>query len=146
MKSLFEYKHFHFIGIGGISMSALAGLMNAFNKKVSGSDASLSQAYSLAQKGVKLFKGYKKSHLGDCDIVVYNLAIPPDNIELVEAKKRNLTVVSRAVFLGFLSRIFDNVVAVLGTHGKTTTTAMIGAVLMTAGVLPTVHLVEVLRP
>lgn len=121
-------------------MSALAGIMNAFNKKVSGSDTSLVQAEKLAGKGVRLFNGYRKNNLGDSDIVIYNLAISPQNIELIEAKKRNLTTVNRAVFLGYLSRIFENVIAISGTHGKTTTTAMIGAVLVRAGLLPTIHL------
>ena len=111
----------HFIGIGGISMSALAEI--CINKKynVSGSDMHGSElTEKLASQGAKIFIGHAKENISDdIDIVVYTAAIHPDNPELIEAKNKNKLTINRAAFLGQLMREYKNSIAVSGTHGKT---------------------------
>ena len=130
----------HFIGIGGISMSALAEI--CLNKKynVSGSDMHGSElTQKLESQGAKIFIGHAKENISDdIDIVVYTAAIHPDNPELVEAKNKNKLTINRAAFLGQLMREYKNSIAVSGTHGKTTTTSMLSTVFEHAQLDPTI--------
>lgn len=126
-----DYKYIHFIGVGGISMSGLAQLLLAKGYEVSGSDRSDSKIINhLRELGVKISVGQKKENITNPDLVIYTDAILDDNEELIAAKKLNVPVVTRGVFLGALMRNYKNSIAVSGSHGKSTTTSMISKILM----------------
>ena len=134
-------KKFHFIGIGGISMSGLA-FMLAFNKVyVQGSDLSQNQeTQKLEKQGVKVFYEHKKENIKNIDIVVYTSAIKEDNEELVQARVDNKIILKRAELLGLIASLYKYVIAISGSHGKTTATAMIAEILMQAKKNPTIHI------
>lgn len=126
-----DFKYVHFIGVGGISMSGLAQLLLAKGYDVSGSDRSDSKIINhLRELGVKISIGQKKENITNPDLVVYTDAILDDNEELIAAKKLNVPVVTRGVFLGALMRNYKNSIAVSGSHGKSTTTSMISKILI----------------
>jgi len=128
----------HFIGIGGIGMSGIAGLMKSLGFTVRGSDvAENANVQALRAAGVPVAIGHRPDNLGEARVVVFSSAVKPDNPELVEARARRLPVVRRADMLAELMR-FKRAIAVAGTHGKTTTTAMIAALFEAAGLDPTV--------
>jgi len=130
----------HFIGIGGIGMSGIAELLHALGYRVQGSDANAANpnVKRLREKGIQVFAGaHRAENLGEADIVVVSTAIKPDNPELMEARRRHLPVVRRAEMLAELMR-FRNAVAVGGTHGKTTTTSLVGQLLTAGGLDPTI--------
>lgn len=129
----------HFIGVGGIGMSAVAKLMKVLGKEVTGSDVYPSEiTEELEKMGVKIFRGhYFQQVPDDVDLVVFSSAVPEDNPERQRAKELNTIELSYFEFLGEYSR--DKfTIAVSGTHGKSTTTAMIGKILVDAGLDPTV--------
>ena len=128
----------HFIGIGGIGMSGIAEVLLSLGYTIQGSDARLSEITKrLSSLGARIFDGHDKSNLNNAEVVVISSAIKTENIELEEAYLRSLPVVSRAEMLAELMRLKSNI-AVAGTHGKTTTTTMVSAVLDAGGVDPTV--------
>lgn len=121
----------HFIGIGGISMSGIAALLLSKGYKVSGSDRSLSKiTQHLIDEGAEVYIGQKASNIKDPDLVIYTDAILDDNEELIAARKLDIPVVSRGVFLGALMRNYENSIAVSGSHGKSTATSMISKILL----------------
>jgi UDP-N-acetylmuramate--alanine ligase len=124
----------HLIGIGGAGLSAIATVLLQQGYRVSGSDRETSAATArLAQQGATVFIGHRPENLaGSIDTVVISSAIPADNPELVEARRRGLPVVKRAEWLGQMMQAKTGL-AVAGTHGKTTTTAMIAFILQQAG-------------
>ncbi len=127
----------HFIGIGGAGMSGIALVLRRLGHQVSGSDLKSSRYVSLLEEeGVPVTIGHSPDNLGDPDVVVISSAVPPHNVELQEARRRGLLVVKRAQALAWLMGSGRGI-AVCGTHGKTTTTSMIGRVLMAAGLDPT---------
>ncbi|NLW16564.1 MAG: UDP-N-acetylmuramate--L-alanine ligase [Firmicutes bacterium] len=129
----------HFIGIGGISMSALALILLQRGWQVSGSDLKQSaQTDKLIQHGATVYIGHNAAHIEGAKYVVYTSAIPPDNVELVAAHKNQIPVFTRAELLGALMAEAKCGIAVAGSHGKTTTTAMIGLMLTHARLEPTV--------
>ena len=130
----------HFIGIGGISMSALAEICLNKGYSVSGSDMSRSpMTEKLESQGAKIYIGQKKENIVDeLDIVVYTAAIHPDNEELLAAKDKNILTINRAVFLGQIMREYKNSIAVSGTHGKTTTTSMLSTIFDSTNLDPTI--------
>jgi len=128
----------HFIGIGGIGMSGIAEVMATLDYKVQGSD--LTDNYNVARlrkAGIDVHIGHKAENLGDAQVVVVSSAVKDDNPELVEARNRYLPVVRRAEMLAELMR-FKSCVAVGGTHGKTTTTSLVAALLDAGNLDPTV--------
>lgn len=132
---------YHFIGICGASMSALAVYLKEKGNYVQGSDISnLEMQKKLTEHNIKVFNCHKKENLNDCDVVVYNYAIDQDNEELKTAKKRKLKVISRAELLGQISSTYKNVISISGSHGKTTTTAMLYSCLSCANLNPTLHI------
>lgn len=134
-----KIKSIYFVGIGGISMSALAKLMKSKQKHVCGCDDNLSPiTQSLNQNEITVFKHYNEEAIKNCDLVVYTNAISQNNINLTFAKKLNKPILERAEFLGEVCKLYKNVVAICGTHGKTTTTAMIAHILQDKN--PTVHI------
>ncbi|MFZ2620530.1 MAG: UDP-N-acetylmuramate--L-alanine ligase [Alphaproteobacteria bacterium] len=124
----------HFIGMGGIGMSGLAEVLYKQGFKVQGSDgASSYNTDRLAKLGVKTFIGHDAKNLPNQGVVVLSTAIKPNNVELVEAEKRGLTIMHRADILAEIMKHFKTI-AVSGTHGKTSTTGLIWAALQAAGV------------
>jgi len=131
-------KKVHFIGIGGISMSALAEILLKYGYKVSGSDKTRSHITDKLEKlGAKIFIGHDVKNIQDADIIVYTAAIKDDNPELIEARNKNLLIFDRAEFLGQIMKRYKKGIAVAGTHGKTTTTSLISLMLLNAKVDPT---------
>ncbi|MPT47566.1 MAG: UDP-N-acetylmuramate--L-alanine ligase [Sphingobium sp.] len=128
----------HFIGIGGIGMSGIAEVMHNLGYKVQGSD--VAEGYvveGLRKRGIKVMIGHKAENLGDAAVVVTSTAIKRGNPEVELALENRIPVVRRAEMLAELMRL-KSTVAVAGTHGKTTTTSMVAALLDAGGVDPTV--------
>lgn len=136
----------HFIGIGGAGMSALAHLMLARERRVSGSDLYHSEATrSLEAAGARLAYGHAAANVpSDAEAVVYTVAVDGKNSELAEAKTRGLPLFTYAEFLGLVSR-GSKTIAISGTHGKTSTTGMIARILRDAGLDPSVIVGGTLR-
>ena len=125
--------HIHLVGIGGAGLSAIATVLIERGYRVSGSDQTESDTTrALRQPGVAVFIGHRAENVGEAALVVASSAIREDNVELIAARARGLPVHKRARFLGWLLRDALSV-AVAGTHGKTTTTAMIASILVGAG-------------
>ena len=128
----------HFIGIGGIGMSGIAEVLCNLGYKVQGSDASESyNTQRLKGYGIEIFIGHAAEHVEKASVVVISSAIKADNPELIAARAARLPVVRRAEMLAELMR-FKMAIAVAGTHGKTTTTALTAAMLEAANLQPTV--------
>jgi UDP-N-acetylmuramate--alanine ligase len=134
----FDLGPIHFVGIGGIGMSGIAEIMLRIGYAVHGSDAKASaNTERLESLGAKIFIGHDADHLDGASAVVFSTAIKADNPEIVAARERRLPLVRRAEMLAELMRLQFSV-AVGGTHGKTTTTSMIAALLDAGGMDPTV--------
>ncbi|MBO3760853.1 UDP-N-acetylmuramate--L-alanine ligase [Ciceribacter sp. L1K22] len=128
----------HFIGIGGIGMSGIAEVLHNLGHKVQGSDQSDSaNVQRLRAKGIEVFVGHEAANLGEAEVVVVSTAIKKNNPELIAAREKLLPIVRRAEMLAELMR-FRNAIAIGGTHGKTTTTSMVAALLDAGGLDPTV--------
>ena len=128
----------HFIGIGGIGMSGIAEVLLNIGYVVQGSDAADSaNVKRLREKGAKISVGHSAAELGEAAVVVVSTAIRRDNPELVAARARRLPIVRRAEMLAELMRL-KRCVAVGGTHGKTTTTSLVAALVDAGGFDPTV--------
>ncbi len=139
MCNLNDYKSIYFVGVGGISMSALAKLMKSKGKFVCGCDDVLSDiTKKLETFGIPVYLNFCEQALKECELVVYTNAIQQNNKNLVLAKKLKKPILERAEFLGLVCKEYKTVIAVCGTHGKTTTTAMIAHILKDKN--PTVHI------
>jgi UDP-N-acetylmuramate--alanine ligase len=127
----------HFIGVGGIGLSAIAKILLERGYQVSGSDLQSSPlTANLEALGASIHQGHAAENLGPADLVIMSSAIPPENPEVVAARQRGIPVIKRDQMLG---RMMEGRygIAVAGTHGKTTTTAMIAWLLTQAGLAPT---------
>ncbi|MBX3480421.1 MAG: UDP-N-acetylmuramate--L-alanine ligase [Caulobacter sp.] len=134
----FELGPVHFIGIGGIGMSGIAEIMIRIGYTVQGSDMKRSaNTDRLEQLGAKIFIGHAPAHVEGASAIVYSTAVKPDNPEMVAGRERRLPLVRRAEMLAELMRLQFSV-GVAGTHGKTTTTSMVAALLDAGGLDPTV--------
>ncbi|CAH0341290.1 UDP-N-acetylmuramate--L-alanine ligase [Rhizobium sp. CECT 9324] len=128
----------HFIGIGGIGMSGIAEVLHNLGHRVQGSDQSDSaNVQRLRAKGIEVFVGHTAENLGEAEVVVVSTAIKKNNAELMAAREKLLPIVRRAEMLAELMR-FRNAIAIGGTHGKTTTTSMVAALLDAGQMDPTV--------
>src|SRR5207248_2026431 len=128
----------HFVGIGGIGMSGIAEVLHNLGYRVQGSDlAESANTRRLAGLGIAVSVGHRAENLAAAEVVVVSSAVKSDNPEVVAARSRRLPVVRRAEMLAELMRLKWSI-AIAGTHGKTTTTSMIGALLETGGLDPTV--------
>ena len=128
----------HFVGIGGIGMSGIAEVLCNLGYSVQGSDASESANVNrLRDKGIRISIGHKPENLARADVVVVSTAIKRDNPELLAARAQRIPVVRRAEMLAELMRL-KSCVAIAGTHGKTTTTSMVAALLDAGDLDPTV--------
>jgi UDP-N-acetylmuramate--alanine ligase len=128
----------HFVGIGGIGMSGIAEVLGNLGYTVTGSDVSDSaNVKRLRDKGIKVAIGHRAENIDGADVVVVSSAIKRDNPELAAARAKRLPVVRRAEMLAELMRL-KSCVAIAGTHGKTTTTSLVAALLDAGGLDPTV--------
>ena len=134
-----EEQNIHLIGIGGIGLSAVAKLLVAYGKTVSGSDLHESDiTHDLKRRGVLIQSGHSVDHVSDkTELVIYSSAIPENNVERVQAKTLGIKEMSYFEFLGEMSKHYSTI-AVTGTNGKSTTTAMLGLMLEAGGYDPTV--------
>lgn len=131
-------RQIHFIGIGGSGMSGIAEILLSHGFCVSGSDLAASEnTRHLESLGARVFLGHDERNLGEADVVVVSSAVPETNPEVVAARRRKIPVIARAEMLAELMKLKYSI-AVGGTHGKTTTTALVAAVLEHAGLDPTV--------
>lgn len=131
-------KQIHFLGVGGIGVSALAEIFLKKGYVVSGSDLSENvNTQRLAKLGAKIFMGHDAVHLGGADLVVYSSAVSSDNPEFIEAKRRNLPLLKRG---DCLAQLMENkkVIAITGSHGKTTTTSILAEIFLKTELDPTI--------
>lgn len=137
----YQGKHVAFIGIGGCSMSGLAGLMKDLGYTVTGSDRDRShKTDALIESGIPVAIGHDAQNVHGADLVVYTAAIAQSNPERVEAARLGIPEIERATLLGQLMDGYAQAIGVSGTHGKTTTTAMLAQVFVACGERPTVHI------
>ena len=130
-------KHIHFVGIGGAGMSGIAEILHNLGYTVSGSDQSDSAtSRRLASLGIAVKIGHDAAHIEGAEAVVTSTAVKGDNPEVIAARAKRVPVVPRAVMLAELMRLRRGI-AIAGTHGKTTTTSLVTAILAEAGVDPT---------
>lgn len=132
-------QHVHFIGIGGISMSALAKILLTHGDTVTGSDITETDiTRHLRDLGVDIAIGHAAENITNPDMVVYTSAIAPDNPELAAARQKGIRLVERADMVGHIMDAYPCSIAVSGTHGKTTTTSMLTYILLSSDLDPTV--------
>ncbi|MGD2144708.1 MAG: UDP-N-acetylmuramate--L-alanine ligase [Anaerolineae bacterium] len=130
-------QHVHFVGIGGAGLSAIARVLLEQGAEVSGSDLVISPvAERLAGDGVRVSEGHAAENVREADVVVVSSAIPDDNVEVRAARIAGIPVLGRPAFLGHMMA-GKRGIAVAGTHGKTTTTAMVASILLEADLDPT---------
>ena len=128
----------HFIGIGGIGMSGLSLIMKGKGFKVQGSDQSLNKNIErLKKEKIKIFIGQKKQNLKNATIAVISSAIKKNNPEMIEAKRKNLPIISRGKMLAHIVSLMKNIV-VVGSHGKTTTTSLVTSIFQKTKLDPTI--------
>ena len=128
----------HFVGIGGIGMSGLSLIMKGKGFKVQGSDLSLNKNVErLKKEKIKVFIGQKKQNLKNATIVVISSAIKKNNPEIIEAKKKNLPIITRGKMLAHIVSLMKNIV-VVGSHGKTTTTSLVASIFQKTNLDPTI--------
>jgi UDP-N-acetylmuramate--alanine ligase len=133
-----RYQQIHFVGVGGSGMSGIAEILLNLGYRVTGSDLKRNDAIErLERLGAKVCVGHEAANIEGAHVVVYSSAVSRDNIEVQLARQRGIPVISRAEMLAELMRLKYGI-AVAGTHGKTTTTSMIGAVLAEAHLDPTI--------
>ena len=131
-------QHVHFVGIGGVGMSGLAEILAVSGYTVSGSDLRDGPVTAhLRELGIRVSIGHASENVGSVDVVVYSSAVRATNPELQAAEARHIPVIARAEMLAELMRMKYGV-AIAGSHGKTTTTSLVGAVLQAGGLDPTI--------
>ncbi len=133
-----KYQHIHFVGIGGVGMSGIAEVLLTLGYRVTGSDARRSETVErLERLGAKVYVGHAAAQVEGAHVVVSSSAVARDNVEVAAARQRGIPVIARAEMLAELMRLKYGI-AIAGTHGKTTTTSMVAAVLGAGGFDPTV--------
>ena len=138
-------RHVHMIGIGGAGMSGIAEVLINLGFQVTGSDLQLSDVTKrLTGLGVKIHSGHSAENVLDADVVVYSSAVKPENVEIRTAMSAGIPQIPRSEMLAELMRLKVGI-AISGTHGKTTTTSMIGAILQHAGLQPTLIVGGIVR-
>lgn len=132
-----QIKRLHFVGIGGSGMCPMAELLLHKGYAITGSDQNESDTLDRVKSwGIPVYMGHRAENIGDAQAVVYTAACKQDNPELVAAREKGVPTLERSVMLGMLTEKYPQLVAVSGTHGKTTTTAMLTQILVEAGADP----------
>ena len=140
IEELKKYNHIHMIGIGGISMSGIAEILNFWGFKVTGSDTTKSEVTDkLLSQGIPVVIGHDLENVAKADLVVYSAAVKDNDPELSKARSLNIPIITRGTFLGQITRAFSNSICVSGTHGKTTTTSMISVCFLEAHKDPSIQ-------
>lgn len=135
---MFNKRKIHFVGIGGIGMSAIAEILHQKGFIVTGSDINNNLITKrLSGEGIKIFYNHNKKNIYDSDIVVYSTAIKSSNIEIKTAKKKKIPIYSRAMMLAEVMKLKKSI-TVSGSHGKTTTTSLIASILLYSDCDPTI--------
>ena len=146
LTDLSKYKHIHLIGIGGISMSAIAETLHNWNHTVTGSDASQSEITDkLNAHGIKTTIGHDLINAKKADLIIYSAAIQDTDPEMLIAKENNIPIVGRGQFVGYLTKLYKEAICISGTHGKTTTTSMISICFVNAKKDPTIEVGAILN-
>ncbi len=128
----------HFVGIGGIGMSGIAEILLNQGFEISGSDRAFSEVTNrLSDLGIKVYEGHSRENLKDADVLVYSSAVTVDNPEVQEAISRKIPVIKRSEMLAETMRLKYGI-GIAGTHGKTTTTSMVGLALTEGNIDPTI--------
>jgi UDP-N-acetylmuramate--alanine ligase len=131
-------KKVHFVGIGGIGMSGIAEILIDQGFEVSGSDRSLTEVTDRLKKlGAEIYEGHSPDNLNHADVLVYSSAVTTDNPEVEAAVKNNIPIIKRSEMLAETMRMKYGI-GIAGTHGKTTTTSMVGLTLTEGGIDPTI--------
>ena len=145
ISDLKKYKHIHLIGIGGISMSAIAERLKNWNHTITGSDLNQSAITdNLNKHGIKTTIGHDLENAAKADLIVYSAAINDEDPEIVVAKENNVPLVGRGEFVGYLTKLYKETICVSGTHGKTTTTSMLSYCFVNAKKDPTIEVGAIL--
>lgn len=130
-------KKLHFVGIGGSGMCPMAELLMNWGYEISGSDQNESDTLDRVKGwGIPVYMGHRAENIGDAQAVVYTAACKADNPELVAAREKGVPTLERSVVLGMLTEKYPQLIAVSGTHGKTTTTSMLTQIFIEAGADP----------
>lgn len=141
-----KYKKIHMIGIGGVSMSGIAEILKNWGFNITGSDSSNSDIIEkLKNNGIPVSTSHNLDNVAGADLVIYSAAIKQDNIELQEAKRLGIPIVERSVFLGEITKAYEDTICVSGTHGKTTTTSMLSCCFLEADLDPSIQVGAILK-
>ena len=145
INNLEGYQRIHLIGIGGVSMSAIAETLKCWGYIVTGSDLHTSElTEKLIKDGIEVTIGHNEENAKKADLIIYNAAIPEDDPEMVIARVNQIPIIGRGKFVGFLTKTYQEAICISGTHGKTTTTSMIACAFIEAGLDPSVEVGAVL--
>ena len=145
ISDLKKYKHIHLIGIGGISMSAIAETLKNWDFVVTGSDLNQSKITdNLNKHGIKTTIGHDLESAKNADLIVYSAAIGDQDPEMVIARENNIPLVGRGEFVGCLTKLYKETICVSGTHGKTTTTSMLSYCFVNAEKDPSIEVGAIL--
>ena len=146
LDSLNKYKHIHLIGIGGISMSAIADTLKNWGFTVTGSDSTESEiTKKLVMHGIPTKIGHDLENSKKADLIIYSAAISEQDPEIIIAKENSVPLVGRGEFVGFLTKLYNEAICIAGTHGKTTTTSMISICFINAEKDPTIEVGAILK-
>ena len=146
INNLEKYKKIHLIGIGGVSMSAIAETLHNWNHIVTGSDAAQSELTDkLNMHGIKTTIGHDLENSKNADLIIYSAAISDNDPEMIIAKENNIPTIGRGEFVGLLTQKYKESICIAGTHGKTTTTSMISICFIDAKKDPTVQVGAILK-
>ena len=130
-------KRIHFIGIGGSGMCPLAEILHSEGFELTGSDMNEGDTLErIKSYGIKVYMGHRAENIEGAELVVYTAAVKKDNPELVAAAEQGIPAIERSIMLGIVTRRYNRSIAVSGTHGKTTTTAMLSQLLIGSGFDP----------
>ncbi len=140
IEDLKKLKNIHLIGIGGISMSAIAETLHSWGYNVTGSDANQSDITDkLNAHGIKTTIGHSPEDSKNADLIIYSAAIKDDDPDMIAGKEANIPLIIRGEFVGLLTKMYKEAICVSGTHGKSTTTSMLSVCFLTADADPTIQ-------
>ena len=146
INDLKKYKHIHLIGIGGISMSAIAETLHNWGYKVTGSDSTVSfLTDKLNSHGIETTIGHNLTNAKNADLIIYSAAIKDDDPEMKIAKENSIPLIDRGKFVGYLTKLYKESICVAGTHGKTTTSSMLSVCFLEASKDPSIQVGAMLK-